>query len=199
MLKKLTGRAGFSLVEVMVTVLITGIATSGLVAAYIAGINYWRSTSEVATLENEGNIIVNFIQEKASTSTGMWVTSVGGIPGSMLDIDYERRTSQSAWEIKNIQIYYVDQDHTLRMNDFSGTNGIFNLQILPMIPVRRTADEKPYLSVAHCEFITKDPEAPLNPVQGGYKLIQLNLSLENSRGDTLTFTRTFSSSNPPQN
>lgn len=191
----MTGCAGFTLIEAMLTVLIGGIAISGLVAAYVSGINYWRSTAEVAALENEGNIIVNFIQDKVHTSSGMWVSSVGGIPGAMLDIDYNRRNGQNPWEGKKIQFYYVDQDHSLRMNDLSGTNGIFNLQILPMTPVRHAVDEKPYLSVANCEFVIKDPIAPLNPSEEGYKMIEVNLSLENSRGDTLTFKRAFSSSN----
>jgi hypothetical protein len=125
----------------------------------------------------------------------MWVTSFGGNPGAMLDINYNRRNGQNPWEGKSIQFYYVDQDHSLRMNDLSGNNGIFNLQILPMMQVRHAVDEKPYLSVANCEFVIKDPAPPLNPIGEGYKMIEVNLALENSRGDTLTFKRTFSSMN----
>jgi prepilin-type N-terminal cleavage/methylation domain-containing protein len=193
--RKIMGPFGFTLVELMAAILIAGIATSGLVAAYINGINYWRSTSEMATLRNEGGIILSFIEGKVRAATFMQIRSYAGSISSMLDIDYLRRNGDNPIFPASIQFYYVSGDHSLRMNDLSGTHGIYNLQILPMEDIHYDVGEAPFLSVAHCVFIADDPLPPADPENVGYKLITVNLSLADSRGDTLTLSKTVCSSN----
>ena len=189
---------GTTLVELLVTIFIAGIAMTGLVTAYLSGINYWRSTFEEATITNEAGMVLDYIAGKIRAGSVIHITSNAGYSNSKMDILYFKPNDQNEAEQTTIEFYYLPEDQTLRMNDLSGSHGTFNKRILPMYYTgHNEPDNPPYLKVADMSFIQSDPVPPDDPAGEGSSLVTVNLSLVNTRGDTLKMSTTVCKRNAP--
>jgi Tfp pilus assembly protein PilE len=194
--KHLKTIAGVSLVEVMVTIFIAGIAMSGLVIAYTDGIRAWKSAAEKMALYNEGtsalSLMERFVRDATYVSTG----TTNGVPSNYMDLKVLVRRGNTDIE-RGAKFYFYTADATVRWNNLTGTQGIYNIRLLPLSNFRYRPGETPYLEVQRAEFTPMDPIRPDNPTTSGYGLIKIDLLLNDSRGDTLNLTSLVSKRNSP--
>jgi prepilin-type N-terminal cleavage/methylation domain-containing protein len=182
---RVAGRNGVTLVEVMATVFIMGIAITGLAIAYSEGISHWRRASEKMVLYNEGSQALYKI-EKAVRRCGFMTTSpYGGYPDAYMQLRVPVGNGLGDISARVVEYYFYPPDKSIRVNDLTGDYGEFNGQLLPIMHPHSRQGQKPYLTVKSVRFRMVDPERPDNPTPDGYGLVRVELVLEAPLGDTL--------------
>ncbi len=180
------------MIEVMAVVFLAGIVMSGLLVAYMTSWEYWRSTWEMSTISNEGSLALNYIESKLRAAMSVDVKSYSGQPNGLMEITYWRRYGGDI-EKKTVEFFYLSRDKTLRMNDFSGTHGVYNKLVLPLMKRNYRREDTPYLRVAEASFVKSTPADPSN--QSSLAMITVNLALENTRDDTLRLSTVITGRN----
>jgi type II secretory pathway pseudopilin PulG len=173
--------AGTTLVEVMATVIIASIAVSGLLTAYLDGIRTIKLETETMVMYTEGQAALIFIDRAIRhahlvTTRQSWRESSHFLytkgPGKQYTVD-------------GADFFFHQSDNSLRWNDFTGTQPVFNKPLIPLFEFRQQRNEKPYIKVVDATFTAIDPDRPPNPTTEGFTLIKVNLKLAGPRGDTL--------------
>jgi type II secretory pathway pseudopilin PulG len=171
--------AGLSLVEILIAILISSIAMTGLLVAYTDGVRYVRDSSDMMVMRNEGAIALETISRYIRVCNRAFIKSYGGNRRAKLELRYPPEVTGRA------EFFFVDSVHELRWNDSTEDRNKFNMVLLPMMDYRRRPGEDAYIKVRHVEFSALDFIGPINPTTEGYGLIKVELVLENPRGDTL--------------
>jgi len=192
----LKSQSGLNLVEVMVTVLIMGIAVTGMVVAYTDGIDAWKRSTQKMALYNEGSLALRTIHEEIMGSIFVETNSGWQIPGDELRLKPLAKILGQEMEGDEL-FYYNSLDKSLRRNRLIGGYGIFGEKVLPMSNYQRGQGEKQYLSVERVTFTPIDPLRPLNPTNEGYNLVKVELVLSAPRGDSLKLTGVYVKYNEP--
>jgi len=170
---------GVSLIEMLVAVVISGIAMTGLLVAYTDGVRYVRDSSDQMVMNNEGMAAMSIISRYIRVCNKAMIKSYGGNRRAKLELRFSAEIGGRA------EFFFVDSVHDLRWNDSTQDRNKFNLVLLPMMDYRRSYGEDPYIRVKHCEFSPLDFIGTPSPLTQGYGLIKVELVLENTRGDTL--------------
>ena len=191
---KLKSIAGVTLIEVLVTMFIAGIAMSGMVVAYTDGLSYMRQATEKMALYNEGTSTLSMIERFIRTATYVSTGTTLGRPGHRLNTKVLVKNGNDYVE-REAQFYYFPFDGSLRWNNLTGREGAFNEKLLPASNFRYRPGETPYLQVQSIDFTPIDVDRPDNSSTEGYSMIKVDLVLNDSRGDTLTLTSIMSKRN----
>ena len=181
-------RSGMTIAEVATVIAISAIVFTGVLVAYTGGIEHWRDTTEEMVLYNEGTMALSLIGRFIRNANFISISSYSGLPEARMDLDYPDESWSAAF-------YFVRGDGSLRWNDQTERRNRFNLTLLPAVEYRRNPNEIPYLTVNRARFIPLDDIGIPNPTLTGYSLIRIELSLENSRGDTLHLSSVVSKRN----
>jgi len=177
--------AGAPLIQMAFTVFIAGIAITGMVVAYSGGMEMWKKSTEQMVLYNEGSSALALIDRFVRRAGFLTVKSYAGHPNSMLELEVPVRTPRNELDYRLVQFYFLGFDKTLRWNDLTGPQGVFNQKLLPMVTYRQQNQEEPYLTVRYVKFTPIDPIRPNDPTTNGYTLVKIDLVLDALRGDSL--------------
>jgi hypothetical protein len=186
--------AGVSLVELMVTMLIGGIAISGMVVAYCDGLQLWGRSSEKMVLYSEGTSVLSLIERFVRQSSYINTYTPNHQPSPRMDLRVLVFDGNVIDE-KIAQFYYSSSDNTLRWNNITGENGVFGDRLLPQFIFRLAAGEDPYLQIQKATFTPVDSIPSISPSLDGYASIRVDLVLKDARGDTLALTSLVSRRN----
>ncbi len=181
--------SGMTLVEMGVVLLLAGIVFTGMLVTYVNGIGYWKSTSDMLLLYNEGTIALEKMSKWIRNASYIQVRPMAGEPNAKLELRY----NNSAW---SAAFYFIRSTGELRWNDQTENRNQFNMRLLPAVSYRgRPRGEDPYLSVKRLEFIPLDDIGHGSPTLLGYSLIRVEMVLENQDGDTLFLSSVTSKRN----
>jgi hypothetical protein len=182
---------GVSLVELLITMLISSIAISGMTLAYIDGLKYWRRSSEKMILFTEGSAALKTIEIAVSQATHLYFHTNWKVPSNQMNVTVTTNGDDS----KYYEFYYQAFDNTIRYNDLTGYIGKYNIRLLPMYKYRYRQGERPYLNIESITFTPFDPLTPLNPTTDGYTTVKIELMLTDPQADTLILTSVVSKGN----
>jgi hypothetical protein len=183
---------GLSLVELLVTMFIASIAISGMVVAYADCIRQWRRSAEKMVLYNEGSAALSLMARQVRKSLFVTTRTTWGVPGRQMILKvYIPRIDDT----RGCEFYYFPFDNSLRWNDLTGDQGIFNERLLPLSNFRYRPGETPYLQVQNATFTPIDVERPTNPSTDGFGMIKIDITLSSARGDTITMSEVVAKRN----
>jgi len=191
---RFSSRAGVSLVEVMATILIGGIAISGMVVAYCDGLGYWTRASEKMVLYNEGTSVLSLIERFVRQASYINTYTPNRQPSPRMDLRV-LVFDGNAIDEKIAQFYYNSSDNTLRWNNITGENGVFGERLLPQFNFRLDAVENPYLEIQKATFTPVDSIPSITPTMDGFASVKIDLMLKDARGDSLSLTSIVSRRN----
>jgi Tfp pilus assembly protein PilW len=194
MLRLLKNNSGVNLVELMVAVLIGGMASITLAVAYTDGIDYWKTASEKALLYSEGTQALNLLETGVRKASRIRTRSYGGEPNGWMDLD-EVVLRNGMVETGYTSFYFYSPDASLKWNNMLGDAGYFGLKLIPSVARQTRPGEDPYVSVIKATFTPVDPIPPRNPTTEGYCAVKIELTLVGDRADTMTFTSVVSKRN----
>jgi len=180
--KKAGSAAGLSLVELLVTMLISSIAMSGMVVAYIDALNYWQRAAAKMVLFTEGGTAIKIMEEKLCRAGEFDFLSSWNNPSSEV-VAFVTTDGQNR---KQIEFFYKTDDNTLRWNNLVGDIGEFNMRLLPMNNYIYRPGEKHYLNIESLTFTPVDPLRPDHPTTLGYGVVKIEMSLSDAFDDTVT-------------
>ena len=168
-----------TLAELAVVIVVSAIFFTGMLVTYVNGIEYWRSTSDMMVLYNEGTTALDKMSKWIRNANFIQIKSISGERNAKLELQYNP-PSRSA------DFYFIKSAGEVRWNDQTEGRNKFNVTLLPAVKFRgRPRGEDPYLSVKRLEFIPLDDIGFQSPQLMGYSLIKIELVLEDQRGDTL--------------
>ena len=180
---------GMTLVELAIVMVISSIFFTGMLVTYVNGIGYWRSTSDMLVLYNEGTIALDKMSKWIRNANFIRIKSISGSPNAKLELKYPP-PSRSA------EFYFIRSTGEVRWNDQTENRNQFNKTLLPAVRFRgRPRGEDPYLTVKKLEFTALDDIGTPSPQLKGYSLIKIELVLENQDGDTLYLSSVASKRN----
>ena len=186
--------AGVTLVELLVTMIIAGIAMSGMVIAYTDGLTILRRATDKMVLFNEGTAALSVIERRVRASSLMETYTSIGIPSQRLRILDSIKHGNNFTD-REVQFYYYPPDNSVRWNDNTGNVGIFNQQLLPLSNFSYPQGGRPYLRVEEVSFTPIDSIRPNNMGTQGFAMVKVNLVLSDSRGDTVSLSSIMSKRN----
>lgn len=189
--------AGATLIEMAFTVFIAAIAITGMVVAYSGGIEMWKKSTEQMILYDEGSSALSLIDRFVRRANYITVKSYAGHANAMLEMRCPVRTPRGIMDDRVVQFYFLSFDKTLRWNDLTGPQGVFNQKLLPLVTFRRQENSDPYLNVRYVTFTPIDPIRPNNPTTDGYALIKIDLVMDAVRGDSLHLSTVICKRNTP--
>ena len=191
------GIAGVTLIELIVTMFIAGIAVSGLVSAYVEGILTWRRASEKMVLYNEGTAVMSQIERFVSRSSHITTYTNVGVPSKKMDLVLPVKVGKTLF-YRTAQFYYFTFDRSLRWNNMTGYYDAFNEKLLPMSNFRYRSGETPYLQIQEASFTPLDPEGSGAPAVDDCITVQIKFILNDARGDTITLSSVVTKRNTPE-
>ncbi len=192
----LSAIAGVTLVELLATMLIGGIAISGLAVAYGDGLKTWRRASEKMVLYSEGSAALSLIERFVKRSSYITTYTNTGVPSRKMDLTLPVKVSNVIF-YRTAQFYYFTFDNSLRWNNLTGEFNAFNQKLLPMSNFRYRSGETPYLTILEASFTPVDTLAQTSPSTEGCTSVRIILKLADARGDSLTMSSVVSRRNSP--
>jgi hypothetical protein len=187
--------AGVTLIELVVTMFIAGIALSGLVVAYTDGLLTWRRASDKMVIYSEGAAVLSLITRLTQRSGGINTYTSVGVPSHRMDLSIPVRVGRTVF-YRSAQFYYYSYDCSLRWNNMTGSFNAFNQKLLPMTNIRPPNGESPYLEIQEASFTPYVPPTVNNPSTDCFA-VEIKLVLNDARGDTITLSSIVSKRNPP--
>ncbi len=181
-------RSGMTLVEIVTVMAISSIVFTGVIVAYSSGIGHWQDTSEEMVLYNEGTMALSLMGRFIRNANFIRIRPFSGLPEARMDLDYPEDIGSAAF-------YFVRGDGSFRWNNQVQGNNKFNLTLLPAVEYRQQRNETPYLTVNRVRFIPLDDLGVQSPTLTGYSLIRIELTLEDSRGNTVQLSSVVSKRN----
>ncbi len=181
-------RSGMTLVEIVTAMAIASIVFTGVLIAYSSGIGHWQDTSEEMVLYNEGEMAFTLMGRFIRNANFIRIRSYSGLPQAMLELGYPDESWSAAF-------YFARGDGSLRWNDQVLGHNRFNLTLLPAVEYRQQRNETPYLTVNRVRFIPLDDLGVQGPMLTGFSLIRIELTLEDSRGNTVQLSSVVSKRN----
>jgi len=195
-MRKSTGSiAGLSLVELLVTMLISSIAMTGMVVAYIDALNYWQRASAKMVLFTEGTAAMKIIEDKIRGANKFSFLNSWNVPSNQVDATVTTNGENS----KHVKFYWKTDDNTLRWNNLIGDIGQFNIRLLPMYNYIYRPGEKRYLNIESVSFTPVDPERPDHPSTLGYGVVKIELALSDAFEDTVFLKSVVFANNKSEN
>ncbi len=172
--------AGFTLVELMVVIAISGIAMTGLLVAYTDGIDYLSDMAQVSILYDEGSAALVRIGMAIREANRITIRSNAGVRDARIDLRYPEDSGGGT-----VSIYFNELDKSVKWNNHRYGGNKFGIKMLPLFQYRSENDDDRYLKVKRLQFTPLDFIGPINPQTEGYYLVMTELILEDARGDTL--------------
>jgi hypothetical protein len=179
--KHIGSTAGLSLVELLITMLISSIAMTGMVVAYIDALNYWQKASAKMVLFTEGTAAMKVMEDKLCRA-GQFNFPTGWNDAAT---NVEAIVTTDGSNSKIIKFFYQTNDNTLRWNNLVGDIGEFNIRLLPMYNYQYRPGEKHYLNIESVAFTPIDPKRPEHPSTLGYGVVKIELALSDAFEDTV--------------
>ncbi len=195
--KYLSAVAGVTLVELLATMLIGGIAISGLAVAYGDGLKAWRRASEKMVLYSEGSAALSLMERFVKRASYITTYTNTGVPSRKMDLTLPVKVSNVIF-YRAAQFYYFSFDNSLRWNNLTGEFNAFNQKLLPMSNFRYRSGETPYLNIREASFTPVDTLARNSPTSEGCTSVRIILKLTDARGDSLTLSSVVSRRNSPE-
>jgi type II secretory pathway pseudopilin PulG len=191
-----TVTAGVTLIELVVTMLIAGIAISGLVAAYSSGLEDWRRESDKMVLYSEGEAALSLMTRFAQRAGDITTYTNVGMPSNRMDLSIPVLVGKTVF-YRGAQFYYYHFDKSLRWNNMTGNFDGFNQRLLPLSNYQTRPGEKPYLEIQEASFTPIVPPGETDFSYDDCTSVQMKLVLNDARGDTITLTSVVSRINQP--
>jgi len=180
---------GLTMAEMAVVLAISAIVITGMLVAYVDGIQSWKAESERMVLYNEGSEALALMSRWIRNSSFIRIKSMSGVRDSKLDLSY----NDPSW---GASFYFVESANSVRWNDQTEGRNKFNMSLLPTVRFRETRPgELPYLRVKSLKFTSLDDIGQPSPMLKGYSLIKIDLVLQGSNDDTLYLSTVASKRN----
>ncbi len=189
--KKIAGRLGHTLVELMVALICSSIILFGLFTVYAYGIKQFNSITSRFQMFNEGNIVLRQIAKMIRRAEMVYVIESSDPGRSELHLTDPPYENNGGGEV----VFFTNRaDHTLRMNDWRVGHNNANKRLLP-IRVYRTTNQPaarfPY-RVVKMNFQYADGYIDGYDYSGTPYLVRMDLVLQDTLGNTLSLSTTES-------
>jgi Flp pilus assembly pilin Flp len=186
---------GTTLVEVVIVILISSIAISGLAITYVDSIRMMNSETDKMVMYTEAEAAFNVLSEAVTYADFVTTRTSLNRPSDYLLV---RGLDSDGSGYAERNFYYNSVDKSFRWNDLSGDRGRFNLMLIPLFDYTEGPQDDPYISVEELTFTAIDEHDPSSPTTDGYAIIRVDMKLRSPRGDSLMVSRAVAKFNQKQ-
>jgi hypothetical protein len=186
--------AGSTLVELMATILVGGIAMSGMAVAYSDALTQWRTASEKMVIFSEGTSTLSLIERFVRQASYINTYTPNRQPSPRMDLRV-LVFDGNVIEERVAEFYYTASDNSLRWNNITGDNGVFGDRLLPLFSYHVDVGQPPYLEIQKATFTPVDSIPSFSPTNDGFTSVRIDLVLNDASGDTLSLSSVVSRRN----
>ncbi len=172
-----------TLIEVMVTMVISAAVVGGMGLAFSEAMRYWARESQKMQIYEDASLFLYKLNKQIRRAQFVAIYPFGGQQNARLVLDMPGNTIRTP--LWRADYYYVDAEGTIRYNGNVDDRPFYHKKVLPLWDFRtQGGNDTTYFDLYKVEFtFTEAGNWPSSP--GGPAMVKTELFMRSPSGDTL--------------